>query len=94
MSQTIEQMDLRVNLNKNLPETDKDEKLVKDADDYDDEFEEKPSVTLTYRQVIEFIMASMVNRPDFLNDLLEQIVHGTPDIDQFIYHKLFELHLQ
>lgn len=91
----ISEIPARVNLNTNLPESDKDEKPrgeVVESDEYI--LEDKSHTTPTYKQVLESIMSALVNNQDILEDLLLTLIQRTPDIDEFIYHKLFELYLQ
>lgn len=93
---TVKSLNLKVGLNQYLPETEKDEKPQKDQDDDDFMLEDvkKKPLTVTYYQVLESVMSGLVNHPDILDDLLNDIIKSTPDIDNIVYHKLFELYLQ
>lgn len=93
---TVKSLNLKVGLSTYLPETEKDEKPQKDQDDDDFALEDmkKKPVTVTYYQVLESVMSGLVNHPDILDDLLSDIIKGTPDIENIVYHKLFELYLQ
>ena len=93
---TVKSISLKVPLNTYLPETDKDEKPQKEAEDDDYALEEvkKKPITVTHYQVLESVMSGLVNNPDILDDLLTEIIKITPDIENIVYHKLFELYLQ
>jgi vacuolar protein sorting-associated protein 11 len=92
----VKSLNLKMGLNVFLPETDKDEKPQKDAeeDDYSLEEVKKKPITVTSYQVLESVMSGLVNHPDILDDLLTDITRTTPDIENLVYHKLFELYLQ
>ena len=89
----VNSLNLRVDLNSYIPESEKDEKPKKEEED-DLYSEQKGPLTLTYRQVLECIMSALVNAPEVLDEVLSSIVKKTPEIDQFVYHSLFELYLQ
>ena len=93
---TVKSLNLKIGLSQYLPETEKDEKPQKDQDDDDFGLEEvkKKPITVTYHQVLESVMSGLVNHPDILEDLLNDIIKSTPDIENLVYHKLFELYLQ
>lgn len=90
-------LNLKQNLSNPLPESEKDERLRRDQEEAEeymfDENLKKP-LTLTYHQVLESIMSGLVNDPEVLDELLSAIIKKFPDIDPFVYHKLFELYLQ
>ena len=92
----VKSLNLKMGLNTYLPESDKDEKPQKEAEDDDFSLEEvkKKPITVTYYQVLESVMSGLVNNPDILDDLLSDIIKTTPDIENIVYHKLFELYLQ
>jgi tetratricopeptide (TPR) repeat protein len=94
INQTVEAMNLRVNLNSHLEITDKDEKPRRDSDEEPDMLAEAEPITLTYRQVLEYLMSAFVDFPESLEGFLRNIIDRTPSIDSFAYHKLFELLLQ
>lgn len=93
---TVKSLNLKMGLSLYLPETDKDERPQKELEDDDFSLEEvkKKPITVTYYQVLESIMSGLVNNSDILDDLLTDLIKSTPDIENIVYHKLFELYLQ
>lgn len=89
----INSLNLKNNLSNRLEPSDKDEVIKKGLDDLD-YFEQEEANTLTYYQVLESVMSGLVNNLEDLDELLTATINKTPDIDQIIYHKLFELYLQ
>lgn len=94
INHTVGGMNFRVNLNQHLEITDKDEKPRKDSNEDADILAEPESTTLTYRQVLEYLMSAFVDFPESLEAFLRNLIERTPSIDSFAYHKLFELLLQ
>lgn len=94
INSTVEGMNLRTNMNQRLEATDKDERPRKEPDEETDLLAEPESITLTYRQVLDYLMSAFVDFPESLEVFLRNLIEKTPSIDSFVYHKLFELLLQ